>query len=193
LKHQSVESLKQGAGAMSESMQMDRESFVTCDLLDANPESQVCLPNIEGKSFRQFGAKDKFCGEIVTVKCFEDNSRVKSLLNSDGKDKEGNGKVLVVDGGGSMRCALLGDMIAQSAIDNGWAGVIVYGCVRDVDDMAEMDLGVMAIGSIPRKSTRRDEGQIDIEISFGDLTLNSGMFVYADNNGIIASDKPLIS
>ena len=178
---------------MSESIQMDRGNFVTCDLLDANPESQVCLPNIEGKSFRQFGAKDKFCGEIVTVKCFEDNSRVKSLLNSDGKDKEGNGKVLVVDGGGSMRCALLGDMIAQSAIDNGWAGVIVYGCVRDVDDMAEMDLGVMALGCIPRKSTRRDEGQIDIEISFGDLTLNSGMFVYADNNGIIVNDKPLIS
>ncbi|MFP3367034.1 hypothetical protein R0J93_25660, partial [Pseudoalteromonas sp. SIMBA_148] len=81
---------------------------------------------MEGKSFHSFGAKDKFCGEIVTVKCFEDNSRVKSLLNSNGKDEAGNGKVLVVDGGGSMRCALLGDMIAQSAIDNGWAGVIVY-------------------------------------------------------------------
>ena len=168
-------------------MEMNKENFVTCDLLDANPESQVCLPNIEGKVFRHFGAKDKFCGEIVTVKCFEDNSRVKSLLNSDGKDKAGDGKVLVVDGGGSMRCALLGDMIAQSAIDNGWAGVIVYGCVRDVDDMA-----VMALGCIPRKSTRRDEGQTDIEIRFGDLILNSGMFVYADNNGIIASDKPLI-
>ena len=103
-------------------MEMNKENFVTCDLLDANPESQVCLPNIEGKVFRHFGAKDKFCGEIVTVKCFEDNSRVKSLLNSDGKDKAGDGKVLVVDGGGSMRCALLGDMIAQSAIDNGWAG-----------------------------------------------------------------------
>jgi len=178
---------------MSESMEMNRENFVTCDLLDDNPESQVCLPNIEGKSFHSFGAKDKFCGEIVTVKCFEDNSRVKSLLNSNGKDEAGNGKVLVVDGGGSMRCALLGDMIAQSAIDNGWAGVIVYGCVRDVDDMAAMDIGVMALGCIPRKSTRRDEGQTDIEISFGDLTLNSGMFVYADNNGIIASYEPLIA
>lgn len=177
---------------MTESMTMNKENFVTCDLLDANPESQVCLPNIEGKSFHSFGSKDRFCGEIVTVKCFEDNSYVKSLLNSDGKDKEGNGKVLVVDGGGSMRCALLGDMIAQAAIDNEWAGVIVYGCVRDVDDLAKMDIGVMALGRIPRKSTRRDEGQTDIEISFGDLTLNSGMFVYADNNGIIASDKQLI-
>lgn len=177
---------------MSESAKMSDENFVTCDLLDANPESQVCLPNIEGKSFHTFGGKDRFCGEIVTVKCFEDNSYVKSLLNSNGKDKDGNGKVLVVDGGGSMRCALLGDMIAQAAVDNGWAGVIVYGCVRDVDDMAKMDIGVMALGCIPCKSTRRDEGQTDIEISFGDLTLNSGMFVYADNNGIIASDKRLI-
>jgi len=177
---------------VSESAKMSDENFVTCDLLDANPESQVCLPNIEGKSFHTFGGKDRFCGEIVTVKCFEDNSYVKSLLNSNGKDKDGNGKVLVVDGGGSMRCALLGDMIAQAAVDNGWAGVIVYGCVRDVDDMAKMDIGVIALGCIPRKSTRRDEGQTDIEISFGDLTLNSGMFVYADNNGIIASDKRLI-
>ena len=177
---------------MSEAIKMSKENFVTCDLLDANPESQVCLPNIEGKSFYSFGGNTRFCGEVVTVKCFEDNSRVKSLLNSDGKDNEGNGKVLVVDGGGSMRCALLGDMIAQAAIDNGWAGVVVYGCVRDVDDMAEMDIGVKALGCIPRKSTRRDEGQTDLEISFGDLTLNSGMFIYADNNGIIASDKALI-
>ena len=77
--------------------EMTKEDFVTCDLLDANPESQVCLPNIEGKSFYSFGGKDKFCGEIVTVKCFEDNSRVKALLNSNGKDADGNKKVLVVD------------------------------------------------------------------------------------------------
>lgn len=172
--------------------EMTKTTFVTCDLLDANPESQVCLPNIEGKSFYIFGGKDRFCGEVVTVKCFEDNSRVKELLNSDGRDSQGEGKVLVVDGGGSMRCALLGDMIAQSAIDNGWAGVVVYGCVRDVDDMAQMDIGVMALGCTPRKSTRRGEGQTDIEISFGDLTLNSGMYVYADNNGIIASNNALV-
>ena len=169
-----------------------KDNFITCDLLDANPDCQVCLPNIEGKSFYSFGGKDRFCGEVVTVKCFEDNSRVKALLNSDGKDANGDGKVLVVDGGGSMRCALLGDMIAQSAIDNGWAGVVVYGCVRDVDDMAQMDIGVMALGCIPRKSTRRDEGQTDLEISFGDMTVNSGDFIYADNNGMIVSDKPLI-
>lgn len=172
--------------------EMTKDNFITCDLLDASPECQVCLPNIEGKFFNNYGGNNKFCGEIVTVKCFEDNSRVKELLNSDGKDANGNGKVLVVDGGGSMRCALLGDMIALSAINNGWAGVVVYGCVRDVDDMAQMNIGVKALGCIPRKSTRRGEGQTDIEISFGDLTLNSGMHLYADNNGIIVSNQPLV-
>ncbi len=167
--------------------EMTKDNFITCDLLDANPQCQVCLPNMEGKRFYNYGGKDKFCGEIVTVKCFEDNSRVKELLNSDG-----NGKVIVVDGGGSMRCALLGDMIALSAINNGWVGVVVYGCVRDIDDMAKMDIGVKALGSIPRKSTRRGEGQTDIEIRFGDMTLNSGMYLYSDNNGIIVSEKPLI-
>ena len=171
---------------------MNKDNFVTCDLLDANPNAQVCAANIEGKTFYSFGGKDKFCGEIVTVKCFEDNSRVKELLNSDGKDTNGEGKVLVVDGGGSMRCALLGDMIAQSAIDNGWAGVVVYGCVRDVDDMAQMDIGVMALGCTPRKSTRRGEGQTDLEISFGDMVLNSGQYIYADNNGMIVNDTALL-
>ncbi len=171
---------------------VNKTNFITCDLLDANPECQVCLPNIESKRFYNYGGHDKFCGEIVTVKCFEDNSRVKELLNSDGKDSNGEGKVLVVDGGGSMRCALLGDMIALSAIKNGWAGVVVYGCVRDVDDMAQMDIGVKALGCIPRKSTRRGEGQTDISISFGDLTLESGMYLYSDNNGIIVSDKALL-
>lgn len=160
--------------------------FVTCDLLDANPESQVCMPNMEGKFFRNFGGHKSFGGEVVTVKCFEDNSRVKELLNS-----AGDGKVLVVDGGGSMRCALLGDMIAASAIKNEWTGVIVYGCVRDVDDMADMAIGVQALGSIPRKSTRKNAGETDLEISFGGMVINSGMFIYADNNGIIVSEKPL--
>ena len=108
-----------------------------------------------------YGGNTKFGGEVVTVKCFEDNSRVKELLATHGKDDKGNGKVLVVaDGGASMRCALLGDMIAQSAVDNGWAGVIVYGCVRDVDDMGKMPIGVQAlIGAIPRKSNRKGVGQ----------------------------------
>ena len=168
------------------------DTFVTCDLLDANPDCQVCAPNMEGKRFFSYGGHTQFGGEIVTVKCFEDNSRVKELLATDGKDEQGHGKVLVVDGGASMRCALLGDMIAQSAVDNGWAGVIIYGCARDVDDMGKMPLGVQALGSTPRKSNRQGVGETDVTICFGGLTIKSGMYVYADNNGIIVSDKALI-
>lgn len=166
--------------------------FVTCDLLDAAPECQVCTPNIEGKRFFGYGGHSAFGGEVVTVKCFEDNSRVKELLATNGKDANGRGKVLVVDGGASMRCALLGDMIAQSAVDNGWAGVIVYGCVRDVDDLAAMPIGVQALGSTPRKSNRQGVGETHVTLRFGGMSLASGMYVYADNNGIIVSDNALI-
>ena len=166
---------------------MTIDNFVTCDLLDAHPNCQVCAPNMEGKRFFSYGGKSKFGGQVVTVKCFEDNSRVKELLAT-----AGQGKVLVVDGGASMRCALLGDIIAQSAVDHGWAGVIVYGCVRDVDDMGQMFIGVQALGSTPRKSNRQGAGEVGITLRFGGLTIKSGMFVYADNNGIIVSEQALI-
>lgn len=159
----------------------------TCDLLDAHPDSQVCMSNIEGKRFYNYGGVSSFGGEVVTVKCFEDNSHVKELLAT-----EGEGKVLVVDGGASMRCALLGDMIAQSGVDNGWGGVIIYGAVRDVDEMATMNIGVQALGSTPQKSTRKNIGETDVTIHFGGMTIQSGMFIYADNTGIIVSDKALV-
>lgn len=162
-------------------------NFVTCDLLDDNPNCQVCSPNMEGKRFFGYGGLSSFGGEVVTVKCFEDNSRVKETLAT-----AGNGKVLVVDGGASMRCALLGAMIAKSAVDKGWAGVVVYGCVRDVDEMAKMSLGVQALGSIPRKSNRQGVGEVGVTLQFGGMTIEQGQFIYADNNGIIVSDKPLI-
>ena len=98
----------------------------------------------------------------------------------------------MVDGGASMRCALLGDMIAQSGVDNGWAGVIVYGCVRDVDDMGQMPIGVQALGAIPRKSNRKGVGDVGVTLNFGGITINNGDFVYADNNGMIVSKEALI-
>jgi regulator of ribonuclease activity A len=161
--------------------------FVTCDLLDDHPDTQVCSPSIDGKSFRNFGGRKAFGGQVVTVKCFEDNSRVKELLATPGA-----GKVLVVDGGASMRCALLGDLIGESAVKNQWAGVIVYGCVRDVDALAGLDLGVQALASIPQKSNRKGAGEIDLTLNFGGLMIESGMYVYADNNGILVSDVALI-
>ena len=157
-------------------------TFVTCDLCDDNPaDLRVCEP-----MFSQFGGRDRFGGEIVTAKCFEDNSRVKETLGTPGK-----GKVLVVDGGGSLRCALLGDMIGEDAVKNGWEGVIVYGCVRYVDALGTLDLGVQALGAIPLKSNRRGEGQKDIPVTFGGVTFVPGEYVYADNNGVIVSAKKL--
>lgn len=158
--------------------------FVTCDLCDDYPEEvRVCEP-----MFASFGGRDTFGGEIVTVKCHEDNSRVKELLATSGK-----GRVLVVDGGGSLRCALLGDLIGASAVKNGWEGVIVYGCVRDVDALVQLDLGVHALAAIPLKSVRRGVGEVDVPVSFGGLTFKTGEFIYADNNGVIVAGRDLLA
>lgn len=158
-------------------------SFVTCDLCDAHPDSaRVCEP-----MFASFGGREAFGGEIVTVKCHEDNSRVKELLATPGQ-----GKVLVVDGGGSLRCALMGDMIGESAVQNGWEGVLVHGCVRDVDALAGLDLGVQALAAIPLKSVRKGVGETNVPVTFGGVTFVPGQFVYADNNGVVVADKKLV-
>ncbi|WP_022956035.1 ribonuclease E activity regulator RraA [Perlucidibaca piscinae] len=158
-------------------------SFVTCDLCDDHPDHvRVCEP-----MFNTFGGRDAFGGRIRTVKCFEDNSRVKELLATPGQ-----GDVLVVDGGGSLRCALLGDLIGESAVQNGWSGVVVYGCVRDVDALGDLDLGVQALASMPLKSVRKGIGDVDVPVTFGGITFVPGQYVYADNNGVIVSDKKLI-
>lgn len=157
--------------------------FVTCDLCDDHPDKvRVCEP-----LFANFGGRQAFGGQIVTVKCFEDNSRVKELLATPGL-----GRVLVVDGGGSLRCALLGDLIGDSAVKQGWSGVIVYGCVRDVDALAELDLGVQALASIPLKSVRKGVGETELPVTFGGVTFTPGEYVYADNNGVIVSREALV-
>ncbi|WP_180170092.1 ribonuclease E activity regulator RraA [Acinetobacter sp. YH12027] len=168
---------------------MSTVPFVTCDLLDdhSDKELQVVIPSLDGKFFQSYGARKSFGGQVMTVKCFEDNSRVKELLATDG-----TGKVLVVDGGASMRCALMGDMIAESAVNNHWNGVIIYGCVRDVDAIAELDLGVHALAAIPQKSNRKGVGETDIPLSFGGVNIQSGDFIYADNNGIVVSKEQLV-
>jgi len=156
--------------------------YITPDLCDAYPD----LVQVVEPMFSNFGGRDSFGGEIVTVKCFEDNSRVKELAELDG-----SGKVMVVDGGGSLRCALLGDMIAERAAHNGWQGVVIYGCVRDVDMLAQTDLGVQALASHPLRSNRRGAGDLDLAVTFAGVTFRPGEFVYADNNGIIVSPSPL--
>lgn len=159
-------------------------SFVTCDLCDEN-EGKVQV--VSGLLWQSFGGRKTFSGQVVTVKCFEDNTKVKELLATPGA-----GKVLLVDGGGSLRNALIGDMIGESAVKNGWHGVVIYGACRDVDELAKLDLGVVALGAVPIKSVRRGEGQQDIAISFGGVTINSGDYVYVDNNGIVVSGSALI-
>ncbi|MDX1355923.1 MAG: ribonuclease E activity regulator RraA [Halomonas venusta] len=155
--------------------------IVTPDLCDAYPDVTVLEP-----MFANYGGIDSFYGPIRTVKCFEDNSLVKQAVT-----EPGYGAVLVVDAGGSYRCAMLGDMLAEQAAKNGWAGVVMYGCVRDVDILATLPLGVQALGSHPRKSEKRGEGLRDIPITFAGATLHTGQWLYADNNGIIIAEKPL--
>ncbi len=156
--------------------------LVTPDLCDAYPE----LVQAVEPMFANYGGMDSFGGEIVTVKCFEDNSKVKELV-----DEPGEGKVMVVDAGGSFRCAMLGDMLAEKAVKNGWAGIIMYGCVRDVDVLAELELGVQALGSHPMKSLKKGIGEVGIDVTFGGVTFRQGQYVYADNNGVITSPEPL--
>ncbi|MFC4258647.1 ribonuclease E activity regulator RraA [Marinobacter lacisalsi] len=155
--------------------------IVTPDICDDHPEVQVVEPG-----FQNFGGIDAFGGEVVTVKCFEDNSVVKEQVG-----KPGNGCVMIVDGGGSKRAALLGDMLAEKAAANGWAGLIIYGCIRDVDVIRKTELGVQALGTHPRKTDKKGIGDLNVPVTFGGVTFKPGQYVYADNNGIVVSETKL--
>ncbi|NJN15877.1 MAG: ribonuclease E activity regulator RraA [Oscillochloris sp.] len=157
-------------------------TFKTTDLCDAHSETvQVAAPLL-----RSFGGAVQFSGPISTLKVFEDNSLVRSAL-----EEPGNRRVLVVDGGGSLRCALVGDQIGELALRNGWAGVVVYGCVRDSDELAKLDLGVLALASNPLRSLKRGEGQRDLVVRFADVTFSPGHWLYADADGLITAPHKL--
>ena len=136
--------------------------------------------------FSDFGGKRKFCGEVVTVKCFEDNSLLRDLVRS-----EGRGKVIVIDGGGSMRRALLGDLLAAEAARNGWQGLVINGCVRDVEILATIDLGVKALGCHPVKTEKRGEGQRDIPLGFAGASIRHSDWLYADPNRIVVTPRQM--
>ncbi len=158
-------------------------SFATTDLCDEHSgELQIAEPMLHN-----FGGHRRFSGPVVTLKVFEDNTLVRETL-----EKPGAGKVLVVDGGGSMRCALLGDQIADLAVNNGWAGVVIYGCLRDSADIAGMPLGVRALQTHPLKSVKRGEGQRDIPVRFAGVTFVPGHILYSDDDGMVLSEKPLV-
>ncbi len=157
-------------------------SFSTPDLSDAAPEAKAIeLP------LRNYGGRSHFFGPAVTIKCFEDNSLVKAAVA-----EPGEGRVIVVDGGASCRRALLGDMLAEQAASNGWAGLVINGVIRDVDEIGATDIGVQALGSVPLKTDKRGEGQRDIPVHFGGVVIAPGHYIYADNNGVLVSDKPLL-
>jgi len=159
-----------------------------CDVLCEESSNNQCeFAQVTGNNFINYGGKSCFYGEIVTLKLFEDNQLVRNQVNSDGK-----GKVLVVDGGASMRRALLGDMLASTAIENGWNGLLINGCVRDSVDLGTMPLGVLALGTHPHKTEKKGVGEVNVSVTFGGLNFEPADFIYIDEDGIVVSEKPLV-
>ncbi len=155
----------------------------TADLCDAHEDKLAVVAPM----FASYGGRSAFGGPITTLKLFEDNSLVRKVLEGPGA-----GRVLVIDGGASMRCALVGDQLAELAVNNGWAGILVYGCIRDSKAIGEMDLGVFALGTHPRKTVKRNIGEIDLAVSFGGVSFHPGDYVYADEDGVVVSASALL-
>ncbi|MCC2029661.1 ribonuclease E activity regulator RraA [Microbacterium tenebrionis] len=148
----------------------------TADLYDEFGDDLQSVP----MQFRDFGGRTAFQGPIRTIRCLEDNALVKSTLAT-----PGDGAVLVIDGSGSLNTALMGDMIAESAVANGWAGVVIHGAIRDSVAIGGLDLGVKALGTNPRKSAKLGAGEVDVDLEFGGVAFAVGKRLYADEDGIL--------
>lgn len=158
-------------------------NFKTADLCDRfEPDLQLAAP-----VFRDFGGRPAFCGYMTTVKLFEDNALVRKILEAPGA-----GRVLVVDGGGSLRCALVGDNLAKLAFDHGWAGIVVNGCIRDAAEIAHIKIGVKALATSPQKSIKTGKGEIDVVVRFAEATFIPGHYLYSDADGIILAPRDLL-
>ncbi len=157
--------------------------FKTADLSDEHSAALLVAEDL----FNHYGKKTKFHGEIVTVKVFEDNVLVKAEL-----EKDGTGKVLVVDGGGSLRCALMGDNVASLLEKNNWSGALIFGAIRDSADIDAMNVGVRALGTHPFKSVKKGQGEMNVPVHFAGVVFKPGNFIYADEDGIIVSEKKLL-
>lgn len=154
----------------------------TADLYDQYGEAlQVVAP-----LFRSFGGKAAFGGRIATVKVHEDNKLVRTAL-----EKDGTGRVLIVDGGGSLRTALVGGNVAQTAAANRWRGIVVYGCVRDATEIAEVPIGVLALATNPIKPKKNGFGETEIVVRFGGVQFRPGDYVYADEDGVVVATQAL--
>ena len=159
------------------------KNFKTADLVDEfDAELELCnLP------FRGFGRQRAFYGEVQTVKCFEDNALLKAELQ-----KPGHGRVLVIDAGASTRVAMVGDIIAGLAIDNGWAGIVVNGCIRDSEEIDSMAIGLRCLGTSPKKSVKDGAGKVGIAVSFGGVRFEPGHYLYCDADGVLVSARKLL-
>jgi regulator of ribonuclease activity A len=154
----------------------------TANLCDEHGELvQICEP-----IFQPFGGLRSFHGAISTVRCFEDNSRVREAVESPGE-----GRVLVVDGGGSRRRALFGDQLGAAAVRNSWSGLIVYGCIRDCAELGRLELGIRALGTMPLRSEKRGKGERDVAVRFAGVTFRPGEFAYVDEDGIVLAATSL--
>lgn len=157
-------------------------SVKTADLCDLYPtELEVAIPLL-----RSYGGIKTFSGQIATVQVVNDNVLVRQAL-----EEQGNGRVLVVDGGGSLECALVGDQLAEIGARNGWAGIVIYGCIRDSEAIANVPIGVKALNTTPRKSGKLGTGKRDVPVTFAGITFTPGHYLYADEDGIVVSKRDL--
>ena len=156
---------------------------VTCDLCDAHPDAVRVLD----LPLRDFGGRVAFAGIVSTVLALEDNSRVREAVA-----EAGVGRVLVIDGGGSTRRSMLGDVLAEQAVANSWAGVVVHGVIRDSLAIGQLDLGVKALGTVPLKTDKRGQGVRDVPVTFGGVTIRPGDWLAADADGVLVADRPLV-
>lgn len=165
---------------------MTTSTPATCDLCDAHKGDTTGAFRVLPPVFHSYGGRAAFSGTVSTVKCFEDNSLVKEAVESPGQ-----GRVLVVDGGGSLRRALVGGNLVASAEGNGWAGIVVNGCVRDVAELQAAKVGIRALGLMPLPTDKRGEGQSGVPVQIQGVWLRPGDWLYADADGIVVSDRPL--
>ena len=161
--------------------------FSTCDLCDAHKNDSDGAFRVLPPVFRAFGGRARFAGPVATVKCHEDNTHVKAAVES-----AGEGRVLVVDGGGSLRRALVGGNLAAAAARNGWAGIVVDGCVRDVAELNAEAVGIRALALMPLPTERRGEGQRDVAVSIQGVPVRPGDWLYADEDGMVVADRALV-
>jgi regulator of ribonuclease activity A len=161
---------------------INADTLINADLVDSHGDSvRSCTVQ-----FRQYGGRTRFFGPVRTIKTFEDNALIKQTLASPGL-----GAVLVVDGYASLRCALVGDIIGASAVENGWAGLVIFGVVRDSVALGGLNLGIKALGTNPCKSAKQGSGVLDVPVSFGGVQFHPGEWLYSDEDGILLSERRL--